>query len=192
MKDLTLKEMKFIELYTNPDSNTFGNATQSYIKAGYRAKNNAVARNGGSELLTKPYIRQRMEDLMAQTEIDFTTHLNTLHKKLNKLAETGVITREELGAIRLVGEAEGKLGKGNTQAVQVNVALNGQGGYDLNSLGSWEIQSLKEAIEKHEQEVLASVNLEARKEYEEDVRRVLGINAEVLPETKENAQVEVI
>lgn len=120
MRELTLKEQRFLDLYTNPDNKgTFGNGTQSYIQAGYKAKNNAVARNGGSEILAKPYIKERIRELMDKFESNFSRHLQTLDKKLEGLADEGKISKEELQAIRLGLEAEGKLGKG----VNIGIAI---------------------------------------------------------------------
>jgi phage terminase small subunit len=146
MKDLTLKEMKFIELYTDLEGNgTFGNGTESYIQAGYKVKNREVARVSATRMLAKPTIRSKMEALMDKSEIDFNLHLRTLDKKLKALADSGIITREELGAIRLVGEVQGKIGNKNQTAIQINV---GQDGKSIDSMGLSDLIKLQEAIDK--------------------------------------------
>ena len=52
MTDLTIKQKKFCDLYMKT-----GNATQSYIKAGYKTTGNA-SRVEASKLLTKPNIQE--------------------------------------------------------------------------------------------------------------------------------------
>jgi hypothetical protein len=187
-KDLTMKELEFIRVYTDSGSDTFGNATQSYIKAGYKAKNNAVARNGGSELLAKPYIREKMEDLMEKGELDFLSHLNTLDRKLKKLAEEGTISREELMAIRLGLEAQGKLGKGQgTQtAIQINM---GEHGYSLKQMGILDLMKLEKDV-KEELQLKLNTPMSTGQTFLEKLRAEVPIDTEAqqtvvsLPENK--------
>lgn len=120
MKELTPKEQKFLELYTDPSSNTFGNGTQSIIKAGYRVKNEKVAGIYAVRLLAKGRIKKYMEEKMSEFELDMTKHLRTLDKKISSLADEGKITREELQGYRLLGEFAGRLGGKNIAAIQVN------------------------------------------------------------------------
>lgn len=62
VKELTIKQRKFADLYIET-----GNATQSYIDAGYKATNRKVAEANARKLLAnylvKNYIEVRMEEL---------------------------------------------------------------------------------------------------------------------------------
>ena len=120
MKDLTLKEQKFIEIYTNPDSETFGNKTRSYMVA-YSNPNERSSSVMVQRVLANTRVKQKMEDLMEKNELDFGVHLKTLDKKLNALAEKGEIGREELMAIRLGLEAQGRLGSGTKNIIGIGV-----------------------------------------------------------------------
>jgi hypothetical protein len=121
MKELTLKEQRFIDLYTNPENReTFGNATKSVKQAGYLVKNDDVAGVYGVRLLRKDRIKLRMEEMMEKFEIDVSKHFRTLDKKLDNLAQEGKISREELMAVRLFAEAQGVIGKGG---INVGIAI---------------------------------------------------------------------
>ena len=119
MKNLTLKERRFIELYTNSGNTaTFGNATRSYAGAGYTAKNDNVAGVLAHRLLRKDKIRFYMEEKMAEFELNMNKHIKTLDDKITNLAQEGRISREELQGYRLLGEFAGKIGaKGVTNIV---------------------------------------------------------------------------
>ena len=150
-KDLTLKEQRFLELYTNPDNiETFSNRTESYWQA-YGSSNRNVAGVLANRLLRKVKVKERMSELMEKSELDFSKHLNTLNTKLNKLAETGTITKEELMAIRLGLEAQGMLGNKPQTAIQINV---GSDGACLENMSLADIIRLREAIDKREGELL--------------------------------------
>lgn len=62
VKELTIKQKKFADLYIET-----GNATQSYIDAGYKATKREVAEANARKLLVnysvKSYIENRMEEL---------------------------------------------------------------------------------------------------------------------------------
>ncbi len=62
IKELTIKQRKFADLYIET-----GNATQSYIDAGYKATNRKVAEANARKLLAnylvENYIEVRMEEL---------------------------------------------------------------------------------------------------------------------------------
>nr|DAL53629.1 MAG TPA_asm: Terminase small subunit [Bacteriophage sp.] len=62
VKELTIKQRKFADFYIET-----GNATQSYIDAGYKATNRKVAEANARKLLAnylvKNYIEVRMEEL---------------------------------------------------------------------------------------------------------------------------------
>lgn len=66
IKELTIKQQKFADLYIET-----GNATQSYIDAGYKATKREVAEANARKLLAnyslKNYIQKRMEEIEEQT-----------------------------------------------------------------------------------------------------------------------------
>ena len=61
MSKLTEKQKRFCEEYLIDL-----NATQSYLRAGYKAKSNEIARVESHKLLTKPNIQQYIEELRAE------------------------------------------------------------------------------------------------------------------------------
>lgn len=61
MEGLSVKEEAFCLEYSQS-----GNATESYKKAGYNAKNDNVAGVEGAKLLRKPKIQARLQELAAQ------------------------------------------------------------------------------------------------------------------------------
>ena len=64
MRRLTLKQLRFIELYTDPDNKkTFGNATQS-AKEAYGYTNDNVAGVTGCNLLKNPKIKAKMAEIL--------------------------------------------------------------------------------------------------------------------------------
>lgn len=66
IKELTIKQQRFADLYIET-----GNATQSYIDAGYKATKREVAEANARKLLAnysvKKYIENRMEELQQNT-----------------------------------------------------------------------------------------------------------------------------
>ena len=66
MKELTPKQAAFIEAYCNNQSETFGNASKSYVKAGY--KPSAQDRQNACRLVTKSYMKQAITDYAAKNE----------------------------------------------------------------------------------------------------------------------------
>ena len=66
MQGLTPKQAAFIEAYCNNQSETFGNASKSYVKAGY--KPSAQDRQNACRLVTKSYMKQAITDYAAKNE----------------------------------------------------------------------------------------------------------------------------
>lgn len=67
---LNPKQTKFCELYVKT-----GNATQSYLEAGYKVKNDETARANSSVLLTNPNVRAYIESL--QKALSASTKITT-------------------------------------------------------------------------------------------------------------------
>lgn len=66
IKDLTIKQQKFADIYIQT-----GNATQSYIDAGYKATTRKVAESNAKKLLrnysVSLYVQKKMEQLQKKT-----------------------------------------------------------------------------------------------------------------------------
>ena len=63
MQPLTAKQLEFIENYANKDSDTFGNAIRSYLKAGYKGTPESnCTRQAASRLVTN----KRMNEAITQ------------------------------------------------------------------------------------------------------------------------------
>lgn len=63
MSRLNKRQSTFAEYYANPTSETHGNATQSYIKAGYSANK---ADTNASKLLKIPKIAQKINQIILE------------------------------------------------------------------------------------------------------------------------------
>lgn len=102
MSKLTEKQKRFCEEYLIDL-----NATQSYLRAGYKAKSNEIARVESHKLLTKPNIQQYIEELREEqskrTEI-------TADKVLEELGSVGFnrniecTGRDKVKALELIGQ----------------------------------------------------------------------------------------
>ena len=66
MQPLTVKQQAFVDNYSDKDSETFGNATKSYIKAGY--KNGVGVMQAACRELSKDKIKQAIKAYRAQIE----------------------------------------------------------------------------------------------------------------------------
>ena len=102
MPKLTEKQKRFCEEYLIDL-----NATQSYLRAGYKAKSNEIARVESHKLLTKPNIQQYIEELRAEqskrTEITADKVLGELGSvAFNKDIEC--IGRDKVRALELIGQ----------------------------------------------------------------------------------------
>lgn len=63
---LTIKEMNFIDAYIRSG----GNGLQSYLEAGYKAKNDNVAGVGAFNLLKKPNVSTELDNRLTQIKKD--------------------------------------------------------------------------------------------------------------------------
>lgn len=102
MSKLTEKQKRFCEEYLIDL-----NATQSYVRAGYKAKSNEIARVESHKLLTKPNIQQYIEELRSEqskrTEITADKVLEELGSvAFNKDIEC--IGRDKVKALELLGQ----------------------------------------------------------------------------------------
>lgn len=102
MSKLTEKQKRFCEEYLIDL-----NATQAYLRAGYKAKSNEIARVESHKLLTKPNIQQYIEELRAEqskrTEITADKVLEELGSvAFNKDIEC--IGRDKVKALELIGQ----------------------------------------------------------------------------------------
>jgi phage terminase small subunit len=132
MRGLTLsqKEKRFIDNYTNiANKETYDNALQSYKQAGYKAKNDNVAGQGGFKLLKKGKIAMAIKQIEAEREMDLSLevdeHIKTISNILSQIKSKGKYSREDLAAARFLAECAGKIG-GNAVNVQNNIAVLGQ------------------------------------------------------------------
>lgn len=125
---LTMKEARFIELYTNPvNKDTFGNGTESVKQAGYSHKNDACAGVMSCRLLKKGRIMDAINEVEVKREFDlqeeFDEHTKTISDILKQIKVKGRYTREDLQAFGRLGEVAGKIGGGNRTNILIQ---NGQ------------------------------------------------------------------
>jgi phage terminase small subunit len=74
---MTYRQQRFIEHYTDPESKTQGNATQSAIAAGYSDKGNNAAQ-AGHYLLSIPDIRLEIERILEENNAGRKVRLRQL------------------------------------------------------------------------------------------------------------------
>ncbi|MDT2889410.1 terminase small subunit [Lactococcus lactis] len=88
---LSERQKRFCELYVKT-----GNATQSYIDAGYKARG-ASARANASKLLTNPNAKSYIEELTSQLKKDSIADADRVLQFLTKVMDGEV--KEELGFV---------------------------------------------------------------------------------------------
>ncbi|MDT2885518.1 terminase small subunit, partial [Lactococcus lactis] len=88
---LSERQKRFCELYVKT-----GNATQSYIDAGYKARG-ASARANASKLLTNPNVKSYIEELTSQLKKDSIADADRVLQFLTKVMDGEV--KEELGFV---------------------------------------------------------------------------------------------
>lgn len=121
MDDLTLKEQRFIEFYTDVDNKaTYGNGTESYVQT-YGTTNRDSAGVLANRLLGKVKIKSRIEALYKGCEINIEKHLLTLDRKLDYLAKKPNLCKEEISSFRFLAELRGMIGARNAIAIQFNM-----------------------------------------------------------------------
>jgi len=108
---LTLKQEKFIEYYCNQQSDTFGNAYRSYIKAGY--SNNPSSAISASQLLNNPKMAKHIADYRAglkakeaqKADISRDYYINQLIERYNEYKASD--HTNALKAFEMVGKVLG-------------------------------------------------------------------------------------
>jgi|GEM_PF-5117184 Terminase small subunit. len=124
MKELTPKEKKFIENYTNiANTSTFGNATQSYKQA-YDTEDNNVAGVMAYRLLRKAKVVSKIKEIEGERKFDLQTevdeHIQNISTILKQVAEKGKYTRDDIAALKALGDFAGR---SSNKGVNVNIDL---------------------------------------------------------------------
>lgn len=102
MSKLTEKQKRFCEEYLIDL-----NATQSYLRAGYKAKSNEIARVESHKLLTKPNIQQYIEELRAEQSKRTEITADKVLEELGFVAfnrDIKCIGRDKVKALELIGQ----------------------------------------------------------------------------------------
>ncbi len=112
MSVLTKKQKRFCEEYL-----VDLNATQAYIRAGYSAKSNNIARVESSKLLTKPNIQQRIAELQKEQSERTKISADNVINELQKIAftETEISGKEKMKALELLGKHLGMFEKSGAE-----------------------------------------------------------------------------
>ena len=102
------KQIMFVMLYCNPESPSYDNGTQSYMKA-YNTDNTNVSAVESHTILNKPHVIkaiQRYRDYLHEIvgfELDWLdTHLRNLHNRVQ-----GTNDKTELAVLKTIGERIG-------------------------------------------------------------------------------------
>ena len=120
---LNQKELDFIRVYTDKESSdTYCNGTRSYMQV-YGTIDPNTAGVMANRLLRKAKIKDQIDVVMGEIELNVGRHFRTLDRKLDSLANEGKISKEELMAIRLLAEAKGELGSGTK--IGIGIGING-------------------------------------------------------------------
>lgn len=94
---LTVKQEKFCQLYAQT-----GNGTKSYLEAGYKVKNYAVAGVQCTRLLKKASVKARIEELQKQSETAAILTLEQIKERLTMIAMQGL--EEEQIVVEGIGD----------------------------------------------------------------------------------------
>lgn len=117
MANLTIKQKKFCDLYMKS-----GNATQSYMSAGYATKGDG-ARVEASKLLTKPNIKEYIAKKQAKIENKRIMSIQEAQEFLTNIANTDKErTNDKLKAVELLVKMQG--GFLDRLNVNADVSLN--------------------------------------------------------------------
>ena len=104
--ELTPKQQRFIEYYTDKDSVTFGNATRSYIKAGY--KDGPSVMQAACRLLSNVKIKKAIEAYRAKNGRKKEVTKEYITSKLQSILDTAVEKGDLTNAnttLRLLGQS---------------------------------------------------------------------------------------
>ena len=101
MAQLTEKQKRFCEEYLIDL-----NATQSYLRAGYKAKSNEIARVESHKLLTKPNIQQYIEELRAEQSKRTEITADKVLEEIGSVAfcDAKIQGRDKVKALELLGQ----------------------------------------------------------------------------------------
>lgn len=103
---LTVKQQAFVDYYTDPQSETYGNAVRSYLKAGYRE--NSGVRQSACRELAKAHIKKAIEAKLAErpvkTEVTRDYVVSKLQEQLEK-ADSAADRTNALRALQLLGQS---------------------------------------------------------------------------------------
>ena len=103
MAKLTQKQAKFALCYVQT-----GNASKSYIEAGYSAKTPEVAGTESHKLLKKPNIIEEIDRLNAQIEADGIASASERQRLLtNILRDVSEKTADRIRATEILGKMQG-------------------------------------------------------------------------------------
>ena len=104
-QELTERQRAFCKNYAHKESDTFGNATQSYIKAGY--KNTRASRQAACTMLTKRNIKKEISRIKQEIEEKEEFRIEWLDQKLREFHERCIDKHDltnEKGALQLIGQ----------------------------------------------------------------------------------------
>src|SRR5262245_27005477 len=83
------------------------NATAAYKAAGYSAKKDVTARNGAHELLTNPYVRDRVAELQKVAAIRHSKTVDSLVADLDRLRDLAIENGQTAaGVAAVMGQAK--------------------------------------------------------------------------------------
>lgn len=104
-RPLTLKQQQFVLNYADPESETFGNQTRSYMTA-YNRDNYSACSTDAHRMLKNPRVRKSIEQILAEENAGYEVRI----KALNDLA---------LGRTTTTTTTESKIGKTKTKSTMV-------------------------------------------------------------------------
>lgn len=110
-RQLNPRQLKFIELYTSGPEGVRGNATASYMTAGYHPRNYAAAQVSASKLLSNAMVQQEIRRVHRKAEAeqiakmqDWKRHAPQAQSRLLLLAAGYIPQPTEEGVVRKVIE----------------------------------------------------------------------------------------
>ena len=101
MPKLTVKQEAFCLHYAKT-----GNATESYLVAGYKATTNNVARTESSKLLAKPNIKARLQEIAEEIHASEIADITEIQKTLTAILRNE--SKEQVVIVENVGDFTSK------------------------------------------------------------------------------------
>lgn len=149
-KRLTPKEREFLKRYLDPDSETFGNQTRSYMSV-YNSDKYASAANQATALVKKPIVAEAMERILVESDAGIADRVRALsriyHGTERKRTEQYAVAEDGREVLRSVTVSEPSY---RERIAAVDIINRVAGDYDKRKaeadVATWEYKQLVRVV----------------------------------------------